>query len=1158
MLIRKLRDLLQGLKKCFYAKALAVMLVSFSVLSGCDGGGCIYADDWGDKIRINVSVPANKEITNTGVTVYEGEPLFMRVGGLIDLCPDSLTIGPNTYPTSIRSNTPKWQNSGYRVSKDDFITILIDGSYQDITGKSIKDGRGLYAVVSDVDPNTIYNDDWWYGKPKAETLNSSVLKTALDTPDFFEMWNNGTVGSGAGYMGKVSGDLFSENSTHGFVWFKYARTANPGDNKDRRQLSDAGNWHSRWSPWKGFWSWGDPDCTACRHEFIATTCISGCAGTGITAPLCIPICIGGMEADCNNRELSPGQKFCENSGAFGSDGGSWCGDDYNGQGSSGCYSWPKNSGGYDITLGAGCPGRFGKYLYAYFANGNNDSPSRKQLFSPAGCDPTNRETCVPVFRDGRPVYQDVPHLERKTPNMSMYYIDNKDFLSNGQLVDGYRSPYTGRLWFKIQDDEFKPSDLVTTKKINGSWEVSSCGKGDEGCCIGPAECVDSPHVKILTDDGKAQRPLCNSDAKDGYTRFRYDDNGNELGNCRPARGYMGYSDNIGSYDVYVETTKIGSGFSAFLTGLINSIRGILFGECMTDENVAQQSCHTQGYCMNDKTGKESCEEDFGGSWVDGVGCTDGSTPCTHDEKLKGCSCSSGSFQSRSSVDYKYYCRKLMNYDEQKCSNIGMIFSGGECVFDTRITSGECVENGGTWVPNRQDWKPGITQKLYTKFIANSNFEGTNTANPFLNAVRASLLLYIVIFAFFYMLGMIETPQREFVVSIFRLAIIVQLIGPNSWEFFHSNLFTIFTDGMSELIMMVAGQFMGVMNDVGDNNLIDPITGKAVLDGTGVLPPQMYDEAGELIVDSLGNPAYGVITEEQMRQVKVGVDDPFSFANQTIAMFFSPEVQKKLMGLLFSMFPIGIIYVIFIWWGMFTYVFAIIKAAILYILAMIAISLLLVVAPIFISFMLFKRTRDIFEKWIMSLVNFLFQPVLVLTALALFNVFVYSALYMTLHYDVCWGCVLHAEIPLPGLDAIRFCVFWGYTTWGGAEDGAIPMGFHLILILLIMTSVAYKMNDWMAKIAAELTTGDVATSLSKTAGAVTNQLYSGVASVGQAAASKAMEKAKGAIGNKGKGKGKQREGVNSGKSSDKSGGDKEGSQARVANDGDSDSDSDSEA
>jgi type IV secretory pathway VirB6-like protein len=1095
--------------ECFfrhtYIKMAALLLVVFSVLTGCDGSGCKYADDWGDKVSISVTVNADTEFTGTGITVYKDEPLFMRVGGVVDLCPDNTLLGSETVPTSIVPTTDAWQNSGYRVSAGDWVTIVVDGYYTDRTGNRIENGRGLYAIISDAAGGTStvpgeYDDDWWYGRPNADTLNSTALKTASEAPEFFELWNNGTAGIGSGYMGTASRD--------GYVWFKYARTANPGDNANRRQLTNSGEWDERWSPWKGFYSWARPECPLCRHETIGTMCAascSPCAALFVGAGICFVACVGGcwaaVEEVCRSKELSPGHRKCINDKddfVVGAGSDRWCGENNNGGGDhSGCYDWPPNARGYDITIGAGCPGSAGKYLYAYFANGNQDAPVRRQVFTPMGCDPSNRATCTPVFRNGRPLYTDMPHVDASTPNFSMYYKTNSNFDSNGIMKDDVVSPYTGRLWFKIQDDQFKPSDLITRKKEGDAWRPADCSEGSSDCCVEPAECVDNPHFNILNSTGDAQRPACNSAVKSGYTRFGYDENGQELGDCRPARGYTGHSDNIGSYDVYIETTKIGGGFSAFLTGLVNTVRGILFGECMTDENMAEQSCFTRGYCMDARGGKNRCESDFSGTWVDGVGCTDGTAGCVYGDD---CTCSAGTTQTRSSLDQKFYCLKPMTYSEARCSELGMIYSDGDCVFDTRIGSGECRENGGTWVPTRNDWKPGIAQRMYNQLIAQTDVDGTRSTNAFLNAVRAALVLYIVLFAFSYMMGIVETPQKEFVFGVIRIAIILQLISPDSWEFFHYYLFTIFTDGMADLISMVSGQFMGVMSNVGDNVLIDPITGGPVLDAEGARPSQMLDTSGNPMFSADGAPIYDVVREEDMRVVKVGVNDPFSFANQTIAMFFSTESQSKLVGLFFSMFPLGMFYAIFIYWGMYTYVMALIKATILYILAMMAIALLLAVAPIFISFLLFSRTRGNFDKWAKQLMNFLFQPVLVLTALALFNVFVYSALYMTLHYDVCWGCVLRVEWPIPLInETINFCVFYSYTTWGGAGDGAIPMGFYLILILIIMANVAYKMNDWMAKIAAELTSGDLSTALGNVASAMGDNIKGGAVAATKAAA-----------------------------------------------------------
>lgn len=349
---------------------------------------------------------------------------------------------------------------------------------------------------------------------------------------------------------------------------------------------------------------------------------------------------------------------------------------------------------------------------------------------------------------------------------------------------------------------------------------------------------------------------------------------------------------------------------------------------------------------------------------------------------------------------------------------------GVCVSDDSLREVACNEQYG-----RGDWKPGIVKRMYTKLIGTT--EGGS--NPFVGSVRAGLLLFVVLYGLQFMLGMIKEPQRDFMWNIVRIAFIQQMLSPTSWEFFNEYLFTLFIDGINELISIMAGQLM--MG--GSVDLVDPITGQ-------------------------------IITNEQNMPVRVDVDNPFTFFDHTITRFFSQETWIKLAGLLASS-PVGWLYILVIMVGMWFYVMAVLVALILYLLALVGIGLLVIVAPIFISFVLFKRTRILFSNWIESLMSLMLQPVLVFTALSIFNIFIYSAIYTMLHFSVCWQCAINIDHDW-GLFDVKFCLFKFYLPWEEGVAISTPVQFFVIIIFIILANALYHFNEWMAKLAAELTTG----------------------------------------------------------------------------------------
>jgi type IV secretion system protein VirB6 len=187
-----------------------------------------------------------------------------------------------------------------------------------------------------------------------------------------------------------------------------------------------------------------------------------------------------------------------------------------------------------------------------------------------------------------------------------------------------------------------------------------------------------------------------------------------------------------------------------------------------------------------------------------------------------------------------------------------------------------------------------------------------------------------------------------------------------------------------------------------------------------------------------------------------------------------------------------------------------KALILYLLATLAISLLLIVAPIYISFMLFDRTKPLFDAWIKSLISYTLQPAMVFTALAIFNVFVFSSLYSLLYYKVCWQEIWTSYWKLKDGTTIEIGSFLNFyhpvvplTLGDGTErvsglslqDMSTPTQFFLIMIFLIICASLIRFIDWMADAASELVTGNKAGSLSAVSNSTMNK---GVAIMSQIA------------------------------------------------------------
>gem|GEM_PF-3892069 len=320
------------------------------------------------------------------------------------------------------------------------------------------------------------------------------------------------------------------------------------------------------------------------------------------------------------------------------------------------------------------------------------------------------------------------------------------------------------------------------------------------------------------------------------------------------------------------------------------------------------------------------------------------------------------------------------------------------------------------------WQPGITQRMFNLVVTNSSY---------IHLAQAALGLMIVFYGFFFMMGMTDDVQNDVLKRVLRFAIVSILISPSSWYFFNKYLFGIFIGGIDTLISMLAGNFMGT-----------------------------------------GGGLNGVST------ASIG-GNPFAFIDGTISTFFNGNTLIKLMGLLGLMFsnPTALIYFIVICVGMFYFFEAVVSAAVLYVLCMLALSLVMIVGPIYMIFILFEHTQNYFKRWIRMMISFTLQPVLVFTALAIFNVFIYSALYQLLHYRVCWQPLVSTVIDWGPAGKTPFNMFYFYapdtlsSSWS-----SMPKALFMILIFIIIAEAMRKFVEFMAKLGGHLAIAADGTSL----------------------------------------------------------------------------------
>lgn len=948
---------------------------------------CVDEDDWGNVVSKYITVNASDPYTYSGIRVPAGAFVDARISGAVDLCagreifradpnnpnPNNPPIARGFYELTGESGTGvlshlyyinpwlnQWQPAEYtrpdgsgrdyiRVEQNQKFSIAVNGSYQDRMDIQ-KEGSGLYVYIDGTAPGDAPNpptvngggalsaDDsdphnWWYGEPipgGVDILPERNRKagTTADFPEFFEIFDNSSVGAQAGGFQGIA-------PRSGNLLFRYARTA------DARGLDRSGG--TRFSPWLGKYAWDNPGkCNTCRLTVIPAVCAAAAIFGGYR------ICVAAAVAACSaagrlqelpGAETKKGRKCREH--ALNAD--HWIHGAYDGSDGNDYIGRQANEGGYEISIGTGCLGTEGQYMEMHI--GGSDATLQEQT-SPAGCIVGTDPGCEVVI-DGwtnSPIFELVYET---VPDGPVYSLDMRNLENLNPPVPPRAASPDGIAFQNFAGGN--PHYLGYQVPGHFYWDGAPRGGGT------------GTHTN-------------------GELWFHINDNVTSPSN--PRAGY--YTDNVGSYKVKLETVKETSTFSDFTQKIINPIRGLIFGYCRT------------ALVFEDADGN----------------------PYSYDEER---------------VDVG---GNTITYNASDFSQLDYDISEDDCALLNY------TDYYGNSVPA---WNPGLTERMYKILVGDTaNYDGTLVSN-FVRLVRAVLVLYVLVYAFSYMMGMVSDDYGDFIKRLIKLSIIGALISPNSWEFFNEYLFRLFIDGVDNLIILMTSDFTGSSTTlISDTDFVDGST---------------------------------------IAAADIGNTNLFKFADLTIDMLFSQSTRIKIAGLLFSS-PIGFIYIILIVVGIVLFILAVFKAIMLYLLALLAIALLVIVAPIFLLFILFDRTRGLFDQWIRNLINYTIQPVLVITALAMFNIFVYNAIYTLLHYRVCWDTVwnlrLFSNIPVvPTLEVplVRFYLPSPEGSISAAREFNIPIQFFLMLIYIIICSAMLKFVDWMASLASELTLGNPNATLS---------------------------------------------------------------------------------
>ncbi|WP_042892661.1 type IV secretion system protein [Anaplasma marginale] len=217
---------------------------------------------------------------------------------------------------------------------------------------------------------------------------------------------------------------------------------------------------------------------------------------------------------------------------------------------------------------------------------------------------------------------------------------------------------------------------------------------------------------------------------------------------------------------------------------------------------------------------------------------------------------------------------------------------------------------------------------------------------------AVITLFLVISALVYLLGMVQAPLADTMVRILKIILVILLVSPGSWDFFHNHLLKLFTGGVDQIIALVNSHAAGQ---------------------------------------------------------KFKSDAPFDFMDVMIVdKIFSTVVwEAKARALIMADFA-SIFALLIIIIAVICYVALCLYGFIIYLTAFVGITFLIALMPIMFIGILFSRFRSLFDGWLTQCISFSMQAILMFTLIAMFGSLIMHYYYRIFGFTACYNEVLHIK------------------------------------------------------------------------------------------------------------------------------------------------------
>ena len=325
---------------------------------------------------------------------------------------------------------------------------------------------------------------------------------------------------------------------------------------------------------------------------------------------------------------------------------------------------------------------------------------------------------------------------------------------------------------------------------------------------------------------------------------------------------------------------------------------------------------------------------------------------------------------------------------------------------------------------------GCWKDPFKKITNNAEFRG---------AVSAAVLLYLVVYAVLIIFNLTTISWYDGFIRLAKIGVVYYLL---------------FGGGMADII---ASFVFGGMNQL-INAYYDATVGSATLVALKTVPGGLTTKPLAFLVTPLN-------TIFQMK-----------FVMMVLGLFLGGVAGAGMM--------------LFIVYGVFYFLLAIVGAVATYIKAMLGLYILFAISPIFVACLLFDQTRRLFDGWVTMVLSFALQPVFVFAFLGFFMLMITGVMQPLLKIESCYGPVYD-----PGFTEINWFfpvdidhLKTKYTTTMKSGQGMYSdiglvnsdlwklAGLDLkvidVLMFVMLSTLAFRYSTYVQQIATEMVGGGV--------------------------------------------------------------------------------------